>query len=184
MRRDPRDHRGMLGPMRPGRPMVRRGDIRPLILVMLREQPMHGYQLIQELEARSSGRWRPSAGSIYPTLQLLEDEGLVRGEELDGRRTYTLTEAGRTAAEADPFGRHPMFGQPATGESVDLRRLGRDVIGAAMEVMRTGSPDAQLRARDLLVETRRGLYRLLADDDAIAPAADPEAVAQAAGPEA
>src|SRR5262245_10929630 len=77
---------------------VRRGEVRGLILAALRDKPMHGYELIQELEARSGGRWRPSAGSVYPTLQQLADEGLVTGEEVDGRRTYTLTDAGRKAA--------------------------------------------------------------------------------------
>src|SRR5437762_625640 len=101
-RRDPRPPvwlREMLDPLRQARASVRRGDVRPLILAALKGQPMHGYQVIQELEAQSGGRWRPSAGSVYPTLQQLEDEGLVRSEEVDGRRTYSLTDAGRAAVE-------------------------------------------------------------------------------------
>src|ERR687892_2661377 len=74
-----------------GRGSVRRGNVRNAILAVLRDKPMHGYQVIQELEDRTGGRWRPSAGSVYPTLQLLEDEGLVTSEEIEGRRTYTLT---------------------------------------------------------------------------------------------
>src|SRR5919106_4066578 len=74
---------------------ARRGDVRSAILTLLGEKPMHGYEMIQELEQRSGGRWRPSAGSIYPTLQLLEDEDLVRAEEVDGKRVFDLTEAGR-----------------------------------------------------------------------------------------
>ena len=87
-----------LGTRRP----LRRGEIRPLILAALAERPMHGYEVIQELEARSGGRWRPSAGSVYPTLQQLADEGLVSGEEVEGRRVYTLTADGRAAATATP----------------------------------------------------------------------------------
>src|ERR671933_2357515 len=76
-------------------PRVRRGDVRAAILALLAERPMHGYEMIQELDARTGGLWRPSAGSIYPTLQLLEDEGLVRSDEGGDRRRYSLTDAGR-----------------------------------------------------------------------------------------
>ena len=79
--------------------MTRRGDVRAAILALLAEKPMHGYQVISELDARTEGRWRPSAGSIYPTLQLLEDEGLVTGEESGGKRRFSLTDAGRADAE-------------------------------------------------------------------------------------
>jgi DNA-binding PadR family transcriptional regulator len=74
---------------------AKRGDVRSAILALLGEKPMHGYEMIQELEERSGGRWRPSAGSIYPTLQLLEDEGLVRAQEVEGKRVFDLTDAGR-----------------------------------------------------------------------------------------
>ena len=84
------------------RPQARRGALRAAVLSLLAEQPMHGYQVMQELEARSGGRWRPSAGSVYPTLQQLEDEQLVSVEEIDGRRTFQLTDAGRSAAATNP----------------------------------------------------------------------------------
>src|SRR3712207_1014021 len=89
--------RGPGGPGRGGPPWRRRrrGMARQAVLGLLREEPMHGYQLIQELESRSGGTWRPSPGSVYPTLQLLEDQGLIRGEESDGRRVFTLTDEGR-----------------------------------------------------------------------------------------
>src|SRR4029078_2818186 len=80
-----------------GGPRARRGDIRAAIVALLAERPMHGYEMIRELEERTGGAWVPSAGSIYPTLQLLEDEGLIAGEEIDGKRRFTLTDAGRTA---------------------------------------------------------------------------------------
>src|SRR5881275_2840711 len=88
-----------------GGPRVRRGNVRAAVLALLTERPMHGYEMIQELEARTKGVWRPSAGSIYPTLQQLEDEGLVTVEESDGKRRFSLTDAGR--AEADRLGRPP-----------------------------------------------------------------------------
>src|ERR671933_1926895 len=86
-------------------PRAGRGNVRAAILALLAERPMHGYEMIQELETRTNGLWRPSAGSIYPTLQLLEDEGLVRSEESEGRRRYFLTDAGR--AESDKLERPP-----------------------------------------------------------------------------
>src|SRR5436190_18869251 len=82
-----------------GGPRARRGDVRAAVLALLAEKPMHGYEMIQELDDRSGGLWRPSAGSIYPTLQLLEDEGLIRGEEQDGKKRFTLTDEGQKQAE-------------------------------------------------------------------------------------
>src|SRR6478752_8876595 len=76
-----------------------RGEVRSAVLALLAERPMHGYQIIREIEERSSGSWKPSAGSVYPTLQLLADEGLIRAEESNGRKIYSLTEAGRAEAE-------------------------------------------------------------------------------------
>src|SRR5690349_19144519 len=86
---------------------VSRGDVRAAVLALLAEQPMHGYQIIREIEERSGGSWKPSAGSVYPTLQLLADEGLISAEESNGRKTYSLTEAGRVEVEAsaDQIGR-------------------------------------------------------------------------------
>ncbi len=145
--------------------MVRKG-VRPAILAVLLDQPMHGYQVITELEARSGGRWRPSAGSVYPTLQQLEDEGLVRGQEQDGRKVYTLTDAGRAEAESSPLARHPWFSKDGGGQSMDLRRLGVQLIGAAVQVSRVGSESAQAQAREILVDARRKLYGVLAEDGA------------------
>ncbi len=88
--------RGFGGPGRGGRgPRARRGDVRAAVLALLADRPMHGYEMIKEIEERSEGAWTPSAGSIYPMLQLLEDEGLIRGEETDGKRRFTLTDEGR-----------------------------------------------------------------------------------------
>jgi DNA-binding PadR family transcriptional regulator len=146
-----------------GRASVRRGNVRHAILAVLRDEPMHGYQIIQELESRTAGRWRPSAGSVYPTLQQLEDERLVRGEEVDGRRTYTLTDTGQQAAADSPLAGHPWIGDDPQGEP-GLRRLGMQLVAAAVQVQREGSPEAHRRAEEVLSEGRRELYRLLAED--------------------
>ena len=153
----------LLHPLRLGRAMRRRG-VRQAILAVLLEEPMHGYQVIQDLEARSGGRWRPSAGSVYPTLQQLEDEGLVRGEEHEGRRVYTLTDAGRIAAQESPLHRHPWFSGPAREEAAETRDLITQLVGAAVQVRRAGSAAAQDQARMILIDARRQLYRLLAED--------------------
>ena len=155
----------VFGPLREGVAAVRRGKVRPLILAVLHDQPMHGYQVMQKLEARTGGRWRPSAGTIYPTLQQLEDEGLVRAAEEDGRKVYNLTDAGREAAEASPLTRHPWFDRDAGGDAIDLRKLAIQLVGAAVQVKRVGSPEAQQEAQRILSDSRRRLYRLLADDE-------------------
>jgi DNA-binding PadR family transcriptional regulator len=146
------------------RAMVRRG-VRAAILAVLVDQPMHGYQVIQQLEQLSGGRWRPSAGSVYPTLQQLEDEGLVRSEELDGRRVYTLTESGTELAAKSPLRKHPWFDRGSAKRPMDLRRLAVQVIGAAIQVSRVGSEEAQQQARVILVDARKRMYGLLAEDD-------------------
>lgn len=167
-RHSPASHRLMheiFGPLREGYAAVRRGKVRPLVLAVLHETPMHGYQIMQVLEARTGGRWRPSAGTIYPTLQQLEDEGLVKTDTVEGRKVYTLTESGRKEAESSHLTRHPWFSMDAEQGATDLRRLSVQLIGAAMQVQRVGSDDAQKQAHDILVESRRRLYGLLAEDD-------------------
>ena len=147
-----------------GRFQMRRGIIRDAILGLLAEQPMHGYQVMQELSERSGGRWHPSAGSIYPTLQQLEDEGLVTAEDRDGRKTFALTEAGQAAATAVPADR-PWTRHDGRN---DLGSLIRELNVAATQVNRVGSPAARDEAGKLLTDARRALYRLLADDDTVA----------------
>ncbi len=156
--------RDIFDPGRIRRAMWRKG-VRPAVLAVLLDRPMHGYQVIRDLETRTGGRWRPSAGSIYPTLQQLEDEGLVRGEEQDGRKVYTLTDTGRTEAEESPLLRHPWFDKGAHGQA-DLRKLALQLAGASMQVGRVGSSRAQRRAAEILVDARKKLYGLLAEDDA------------------
>ncbi len=144
---------------------IRRGEIRPLILALLTRKPMHGYEIIQLLESQSGGRWRPSAGSVYPTLQQLADEGLVTSEEIDGRRTYTLTESGRQAAADAPA--PPNWGD-LDGEDQDLRKLGLQLIQAVMQVQQVGSAHARTETNRILADARRRIYRLLAEDEDVA----------------
>jgi DNA-binding PadR family transcriptional regulator len=151
---------------------IRRGGIRPLVLDVLTARPMHGYEVIQELEARSGGRWRPSAGSVYPTLQLLADEGLVTSDEVDGRRVYTLTDAGRAAAAAAPA---PAPWNDRRPDQPDLIAQGRQLMGAVVQVERMGSDQAREETARILADARRQVYRVLAEDDAetATPAAGP-----------
>ena len=143
---------------------VRRGEVRGLILSALRDKPMHGYELIQELEAQSGGRWRPSAGSVYPTLQQLSDEGLVIGEDIEGRRVYTITDAGRKlAAESDD--RSPWTETDDDERTPDIRKLALQLAAAVMQVQRMGSPSAKREADKILTEARRKMYRLLSEDE-------------------
>lgn len=149
---------------RPAPTRMARGDVRAAVLALLAEEPMHGYQIIREIEERSGGSWKPSAGSVYPTLQLLADEGLIVAEERSGRKTYSLTDAGRDAADADEA--------PAPWESSGARDGGRhgalpkagvELAGAAAQVGRTGSPEQVQQAVAVLEEARRKLYAILAE---------------------
>jgi DNA-binding PadR family transcriptional regulator len=151
----------------------RRGDVRAAIITLLGEEPMHGYQIIQEITERSSGRWQPSPGSVYPTLQALEDEGVVRAEEREGKRVFALTDEGRERlAELAERERAPWdLGEPDVAGLSDIREQIGQLAAAFAQVMQAGSPAQRLQARSLLVETRKGLYAILAADDP-EPAAD------------
>jgi len=129
---------------------------------------MHGYQIMQRLEERSGGAWRPSPGSVYPTLQLLEDQGLTKGEETDGRRVFALTDAGvaESAAIRERVGDSPWA---AEGGEQDPRFALRQAVfqlGAAVkQVGKTGSPDVVRDSLEILREARRRVYALLAEAD-------------------
>lgn len=142
-----------------------RGDIRAAILALLAEQPMHGYQIIGEIAERSQGAWRPSPGSVYPTLQQLEDEQLVTAAERDGRRTYELTDAGRREAESRG-GAAPWdeAAAEAGGELADLRELATGLMIATRLVARDGDPAKLEAAAGVLRDARRRLYQLLAGE--------------------
>lgn len=163
--------KGMMGggppPWGRGRGHARasRGDIRAAILSLLAEEPMHGYQLMQEMSARSGGVWRPSPGSVYPTLSQLEDEGLVEGEKDGGRRVFSLTDDGRAAAEAADDSPWDAVGENVDEEIKSLRDEIASTAGAVMAVATSGDPAHVEAARTILADTRKQLYRLLAGDD-------------------
>ncbi|MDL9980462.1 PadR family transcriptional regulator [Microbacterium sp. ASV49] len=142
-------------------PRMARGDVRTAVLSLLAEQPMHGYQIISEIEQRSGGSWKPSAGSVYPTLQLLADEGLIEATEADGRKTYALTDAGRDAAEEAAGRAAPWEAQRSSGMGA-LPKAGIELAQAAAQVGRTGSPEQVAEAVAVLEEARRRLYSILA----------------------
>jgi DNA-binding PadR family transcriptional regulator len=145
---------------------AKRGDVRSALLTLLAEEPMHGYDLIRKLEERSGGAWRPSPGSIYPTLQLLEDEGLVTSEERDGKRVYTITDAGRAELEErrERGGEEPWEFGPLGEGFGQLRDSGFQLAAAAMQVARTGSEAQRKQAAEVLAEARKKIYALLAED--------------------
>lgn len=155
---------GALPPWGRGRARAGRGDIRAAILALLAEAPMHGYQLMQEMSDRSGGVWRPSPGSVYPTLSQLEDEGLVEGQPDGGKRVYTLTHEGRAAAEAADDSPWDTVGETVDDDVRSLREEIASTAGAVMAVATSANADHIEAARSILAETRRSLYRLLADD--------------------
>lgn len=152
---------GGFGPQR-----ARRGDTRAAILRVLAEQPMHGYQIMQEFAERSGGSWTPSAGSIYPTLQQLADEGLIVATETAGRKVFSLTEAGE-AAVAD-LGDEPAPWDVAAAAGdfsglLGLRDAGGRLAAAVMQVAKSRDKAAITSAIDILNTARRQVYALLAE---------------------
>ncbi|HET8877890.1 MAG TPA: PadR family transcriptional regulator [Arthrobacter sp.] len=142
-----------------------RGEVRSAVLALLAERPMHGYQIIREIEERSSGSWKPSAGSVYHTLQLLADEGLIRAEESNGRKIYSLTDAGREevsgAGASAPWAPTDQTAGPGFAA---LPKAGIELAQAASQVGRSGSPEQVKQAVAVLDEARRKLYSILAQD--------------------
>lgn len=150
-------HRGRRG-------RVPRGDVRAAVLLLLNEEPMHGYQLMQAIADRTGGRWQPSPGAIYPTISQLEDEGLVTLTASAGRKLATLTDAGRehvTSHEGDPFGPFAGDGQES---AFDLREGLEQVHAAVRQVGRAGTPAQVEAAAKILADARRALYLLLAEE--------------------
>jgi DNA-binding PadR family transcriptional regulator len=148
---------------------AKRGNVRAAALALLAEEPMNGYQIIQQISERSGGLWQPSPGSVYPALAQLEDEGLIALQDTDGaRRGYGLTDDGRSyvAAHADEL-REPWSAVAggAASAAVDMRMLVHQVQLAAFQVISAGTDDQVAAARKVLTQSRRALYRILAEDE-------------------
>jgi DNA-binding PadR family transcriptional regulator len=138
---------------------VPKGNVRGLLLAALLDGPAHGYELMRRLEGRAGGRWRPSPGSVYPLLQLMEDEGLVRGRDIEGRKVYELTERGGTQADAEQL--HNL-GPEAGSAHLDLRGEVHRLHAAARQVGAAGDPAQVQEAVEIVRGARQALYRLLA----------------------
>jgi DNA-binding PadR family transcriptional regulator len=144
---------------------MRRGEIRTAILAILLDGPGHGYDLIQRLEEKSGG-WRPSPGSVYPTLQLLEDEDLVRSEDRDGKKVYELTDAGRAEVErrVEEAGGAPWEGDRGVAPNRELRDAVGHTFLAVKQIGSVGSSAQVEQAIAVLKDTRRKLYQILGED--------------------
>ena len=155
-------------PEPPRGPKAGRGDVRAAILALLREGPRNGYQIMSEIEERSGGAWRPSPGAVYPALQQLADEGLIEAEESAGRRTFSLTDEGRRHIEENPDMARAAWESMAQDEPgempglfVQAARLG----GTIVQVAHAGTAEQVHAAEQLLEQTRRKMYQILAEDD-------------------
>ena len=160
-------HRGGFGGP-PRRPRSRRGDVRAALLLLLEEEPRNGYGLMQEVEERSDGDWRPSPGSIYPALAQLEDEGLIAPAGGDQGKAFALTDAGRAHVEEHREAFGAPWAQAARGRPHgvgDLRASLGQLAQASMQVAHTGDAEAVAKARRILDDARRSLYRMLAGDE-------------------
>jgi DNA-binding PadR family transcriptional regulator len=156
------------GPYGRGGRRARRGDIRLAALLLLAEEPRNGYAIMQELEQRTQGLWRPSPGSVYPALSQLEDEGLINSSERDGGRVFEITDTGRehlAHRPADAPVPWEQVGEGVAAESLALFGQARQLAAAIMQIAQAGSPAQAEQAKAVLDEARRSIYRILADGD-------------------
>jgi DNA-binding PadR family transcriptional regulator len=150
------------GPSRRGR----RGDVRAAILVLLAERPMHGYEMIQEIAERSQDLWRPSPGSVYPTLQLLVDEGLIVGTETEGsKKLFELTDAGKAAAEKVETPPWDAIAEGVDPSHLNLRAAVGQLFGAVAQSAHAASTEQQQRIIEIVNNARREIYTILGEDD-------------------
>lgn len=161
----PGPRRGGGGPGGRGRGRGRRGDVRAAILTLLTERPMHGYEMIQEIAARSNDLWKPSPGSVYPTLQLLVDEGLiVAGESEGSKKLFELTDDGRAAAEKIETAPWDEITEGADPGTVNLRNAVVQLMGAVRQAAFTTPAEKQQRIVDIVNNARREIYQILGEE--------------------
>jgi len=146
---------------------VGRGQIRTALLALLVDEPMHGYEMIRQLDEKSGGRWKPSPGAVYPTLAQLTDEGLVTAEEAGGKRVFSLTDEGRTLVETlSANDREPWESGGDTHPAFELRGLVQQIGMATRSLAIAGTTEQHERAKVILANARRSLYAILAEDPA------------------
>jgi DNA-binding PadR family transcriptional regulator len=139
---------------------ARRGDMKYLILSVLADGPRHGYDIITELENKSSGRYRPSPGSVYPTLTLLEEGGFIAGEAVDGKRVFKITDTGR-----ELLTKKPADAASEDDDGIDLRGSAMKLGAAVMQAGRASDAASQQKVRDILDTARREIYKILAESE-------------------
>ncbi|GAA1907000.1 hypothetical protein GCM10009737_04730 [Nocardioides lentus] len=180
---------GFTRPEPPRPPRARKGDVRAAILDVLAAEPMNGYQLIQQIAERSGGAWRPSPGSVYPTVQQLEDEGLVEGDQAAGRRTLRLTAEGESyvadhpeelAAVWEPFLDTPASGRGGGGDFASFMPEVGQTLSAVWQIVSSGTEEQRRQAVAIMTDARRRLYQVLADGD---PAEAPDGATDGTGDE-
>jgi DNA-binding PadR family transcriptional regulator len=150
---------GMFGGGWRGGSRARRGGIKFLILAVLADGPRHGYDIITALEEKSNGRYRPSPGSVYPTLTLLEEGAYVTGDTADGKRVFTITDRGRELLAKRPADASP----DDEDDGVDLRSAAMKLGAAVMQAARASDADSQEKVRDILDAARREIYKILSE---------------------
>src|SRR5579863_8289908 len=147
---------------------ARRGDIRTAALLLLAEEPRNGYTIMQEVEERSAGVWRPSPGSVYPALAQLEDEGLIRSDESDGRKRFAITDSGRELLAERPTDAPAPWDTLAdsvSGDRHEVMRQLRQVAMATAQVVQTATEKQIEEVKQVLSDSRRAIYRILANGD-------------------
>jgi DNA-binding PadR family transcriptional regulator len=157
---------GWFGPPRGAR-RARRGDVRTAILTLLEEKPAHGYDLIRELEERSGGMWQPSPGSVYPTLQMLEDQGLLTSQEIDGKRVFSITDEGKAelATRSERAGGAAPWEMRGDSQEAYGKLFGAmaQLGSAVMQVARAGDDQQIERVQEIVTAARKSVYALLAE---------------------
>ena len=139
---------------------MRRGDIKFLLLEILKDNPKHGYEIISDLEAKSGG-YRPSPGSVYPTLQMLEEGGYLTGEQVEGKKVYTITEAGIKLL--DERGAKPFEAHPKMARAFEIRKSLMKLGSAVMDGVRDGDEETVKKINEIINQAKRDVYSILSE---------------------
>ncbi|WP_242048199.1 MULTISPECIES: PadR family transcriptional regulator [Nostocales] len=161
-------HRGSFGGDWGDEPRTRRGDIKFMLLALLSERPQHGYELIKELENRRGGFRKLSPGSVYPTLQMLEEGGYLTSEQVEGKRIYTITDNGRQLLsdrqqQSPSKNPYDSFAENKPSELIELRQTLIELHDVVAQIGRSGNLEQANRVKELLVQVKRDIYKFLAE---------------------